>query len=186
MIFDKSRILPIGLATVFLTAPALVHAGTDSGFYVGGGVGYTAVEIDGDGDTFDESDTSYKVFGGYNFGLVPFLDIAAEVSYVNFGNPSGLLDDTAAGVEITGFDVFGLVGFDLGPVGIFAKAGLINWDADVSYGGDAGGDDGSDPAYGIGAKFQIGSFAVRGEFEYFDVESVKNLSMLSVSGVFTF
>ena len=186
MIFDRYRILPIGLATVFLTAPAMVYAGADSGFYVGGGVGYTAVEISEDGDTFDESDTGYKIFGGYNFGLVPFLDIAAEVSYVDFGNPSGLLDDTAAAVDVTGFDAFGLVGFALGPIGLFAKAGLINWNADTSYDGSSASSDGSDPAYGVGAKFQIGSFAVRGEYEYFDVDGIKNLSMLSVSGVYTF
>lgn len=190
MIFDKSRILPIGLATVILSAPAAVFAGTDSGVYVGGGLGYAVTNIDDSGDTFDESDTSLKIFGGYNFGLVPFLDLAVEASYVDFGNPSGLVDSNSVNVDMTGLNAFGLVGFDLGPVGLFAKTGLTRWDLDIGVDGSSKGYSGTDPTYGIGAKFQLGSFAVRAEYEYIDIDIVSgvssDVSMISVSGVFTF
>ena len=189
MIFDKFRILPIGLATIFLSAPAAVFAGTDSGVYVGGGLGYAATNIDS-GDTFDESDTSLKIFGGYNFGLIPFLDLAVEASYVDFGNPSGLAGGDSVNVDVTGLNAFGLVGFDLGPVGLFAKAGLMRWDLDIGVNGLSDGYSGTDTAYGIGAKFQLGSFAVRAEYEYFDIDAESgvssDVSMVSVSGVFTF
>ena len=45
-------------------------------------------------------------------------------------------------------------------------------------------DSGSDPAYGAGVRFAIGSFSVRAEYEYYDVKS--NLDMVSISGVYTF
>ena len=87
-------------------------------------------------------------------------------------------------------NVFGLVGFDLGPVGLFAKTGLTRWNLDIGVGGSSKGYSGTDPTYGIGAKFQLGSFAVRAEYEYINIDIVSgvssDVSMVSVSGVFTF
>jgi len=171
------------LSFVFLTgallaAPATSFAGADSGFYIGGGVGDASVDV---GD-FDESDSAYKVFGGYNFGIVPLIDLGIEASYVDFGNPSR----GNADIEITALNVFGLAGLSFGPFGVFAKAGMVDWDVDFSDGTTTGSDSGSDPAYGIGARFALGSFAVRAEYELYDVDSDVDVEMLSVSAVFTF
>ncbi len=64
MTFKKFRILFVCLTGIFLSMPAVVFAGAESGFYLGLGAGDASVK---DGD-FDESDTAYKVFGGYNIG----------------------------------------------------------------------------------------------------------------------
>ena len=177
----KLRISFICLSSFFLAMPAVVFAGGDSGLYLGVGVGDATVEFD-DG-SFDESDTAYKVFGGYNLGLVPMIDLAVEASYVDFGNPGSSLGN----IEATGIDAFGLAGFNLGPIGFFAKLGLIDWDVDVvDSGGGKFSDSGTDTAYGIGARFQIMSIAVRAEYEVFDIDADADLSMLSVSAVFTF
>ena len=169
----------VKLSFVFLTgallgAPATTFAGADSGLYIGGGVGDASVK---DG-AFDESDSSYKVFGGYNFGVIPLIDLAIEASYVDFGSPSSSTDK----VEITAVNAFGLAGLSFGPFGVFAKAGAINWDMDSSLDGS---NSGSDPAYGVGARFALGSFAVRAEYELYDVDQA-DVEMLSVSAVFTF
>ena len=170
-------VLAYSLALLF-GLPAAAFAGSESGFYLGAGIGETDVEI----SAFDDNDSAYKAFGGYNFGVVPFLDVAVEASYVDFGNPaSGLID-----IDITGVNAFGLVGFKLGPVGLFAKAGLINWDSEISIGSIREDESGTDPAYGAGARIQIGSFAVRAEYELYDVNVVKDLSMISASVVYTF
>jgi hypothetical protein len=178
MDIKKFRNSFIFLTGTLLSTSSTVFAGADSGFYIGGGVGDASVdakEVD-----FDESDSAYKVFGGYNFGVIPLIDLAVEASYVDFGTPSrGGID-----VEITGLNAFGLAGLSFGPFGIFAKAGMIDWDVDVS-GNISDSDSGTDPAYGVGARFALGSFAVRAQYERYDVDQA-DVEMLSVSAVFTF
>jgi len=168
----------ICLTGLFLGMPAVTFAGADSGFYVGAGVGDATVK-DSDSN-FDASDSAYKLFGGYNIGFIPLVDFAVEASYVDFGAPS----TSAGSIEVTGVNAFGLAGLSFGPFGVFAKAGVINWDSDSTFGTISSSDSGSDPAYGIGARFAIGSFAIRAEYEYYDVDT--DLDMVSVSGVFTF
>src|SRR4051812_49275200 len=62
-----------------------------SGFYVGAGAGQFNAGIDDVNDvddainSWDESDTAYKIFGGYR--LNRFL--AFELDYINLGKPSG-------------------------------------------------------------------------------------------------
>ena len=175
MDFKKVRIYLICLSGLLMAAPVAVFAGADSGFYIGAGAGDAGVDVSG--TDFDESDTAYKVFGGYNIGFIPLVDFAVEVSYVDFGAPSAGSQE----VEVTGLNAFGLAGLSFGPFGVFAKAGMIDWDADSSGGSDSG----TDPAYGLGARFSIGSIAVRAEYEVYDLENA-DVEMISVSGVFTF
>lgn len=175
-------------ATVALIAPAESRA--DSGFYVGGSVGQAAIAVDVSDQlqtvAFDEEDFAWKAFGGLTFD-VPVVDLGIEVGYVDLGAPSGNLLGSQFEVDADGFDAFGVLGFDLGPLGVFAKYGLISWDAKVTIdGADAGSDDGSDPAYGIGASFGLGSLDIRAEYELFDIEDADDVSMLSVGVVWTF
>jgi hypothetical protein len=95
------------------------------------------------------------------------------------------MPSTSAGsIEVTGVNDFGLAGLSFGPFGVFAKAGMINWDSDATFGTASSSDSGSDAAYGLGARFAIGSFSVRAEYEYYDVES--DLDMVSLSAAYTF
>src|SRR5690606_8616130 len=103
------------------------------------------------------------------------------------GAPSVGEAATEIEVDVTGWDLFGLAGIELGPIGVFAKAGMISWDADTTLGEIAtGGDDGTDPAYGIGARFTLGSLEIRGEYEYFDIDSAEEVYMLSAGVAFAF
>ena len=168
-----------------ITAPSLALAGAESGIYVGGGIGMSSVgDLDSDlGNVdFDEDDFGWKAFVGYNFGWIPFLDLAVEGGYVDFGEPDG----NQLEVDIDGWDAFGVVGAKLGPIGVFGKAGVINWDAEASSALGSADEDGTDPAYGIGVRFQLWSFQVRAEYEYFDVDSVDDVSLLSASLAWTF
>ena len=109
---------------------------------------------------------------------------------VYFGEAGVESDDDIGGtnvsIEIDGWDLFGLVGLNFGPFGVFAKAGVVSWDAEANIGGFSVDDDGTDPAYGAGARFQLGSFQIRGEFEQFDVSDVDDVYLLSVSALYTF
>ncbi len=183
------RLLIVGLLGAGLL-PGAAFAGTESGFYVGAGVGQASVgdiDVENQGEIdFDGDDTGFKVFAGYNFGIIPLVDLAIEGGYVDFGNP----DDDVSGFNVeadaTGWDLFGLVGANIGPVGVFGKVGMVMWDGDASVEGiEFASDDGTDPAYGIGARLKFGSLEVRAEYEIFDLD-VADVDMISASGVWTF
>jgi opacity protein-like surface antigen len=113
---------------------------------------------------------------------VPLIDLAVEASYVDFGEP----DSGPLSVELTGLNAFGLAGFKVGPIGLFAKAGVVAWDAKLAVDAFRDDENGTDFAYGAGARFQIGSFAIRAEYEVYEVSDVRDLSMASASLVYTF
>jgi hypothetical protein len=151
-------------------------------FYAGASVGKAAVEADIDGNGFDEDDTSGKLIFGYVFDL-PVIDISLETSYVDFGAPRDT--STGAEVEISGLDAFAVAGLDFGFIGVFAKAGVLAWDADTRLGDVTASSDGSDTAYGIGARFNVGSLFIRTEWERFDIEDA-DVDMLSAGVIWRF
>lgn len=186
----------IGLSialTGLLALLAFPAVAADNGFYLGGSVGQTQLEIDELGEDIDSADFSgddmaYKVFAGLRF--LTFL--AVEGSYRDFGAPEdevSELDGTVT-ADLTGYDVAAVGFLPLGIADIFAKAGMAAWDAKLNL--DAGNisesvtDDGEDPFYGLGFQLRFKSFAVRAEVEYFDVEGVDGLYMYSVGGSYTF
>ena len=177
MSLKKIRILFLCLAGTVLAVPGTVNAGADSGLYIGAGAGNATVKDSG----FEESDSAYKLFGGYNMGFIPFVDLALEASYVDFGKPGTATES----VEASGVNAFGLASLNFGPFGVFAKAGIISWNTDSTIVGTSIEDSGTDPAYGLGARLAIGSFAVRAEYEVFDLGEA-DIGMASVSGVITF
>jgi hypothetical protein len=176
------------LIGTLLFAPVSSYA--DSGFYLGGSLGRSFLEGDipdgGEGAIdFDDGASAWKGFAGFNIDAF-VIDLAIEGGYVDFGAPSDRIAGNDVEFELTGWDVFGLAGVELGPVGVFAKAGLIDWSADLSLNGSRiGSDSGTDPAYGIGARFSLFSAEVRAEYEYFDVEDT-DVSLVSVGVVWTF
>ena len=192
--YDALKNVQRGLAATVLAA-ALLLSGTamaDSGFYVGGSVGNTTLDANfqdpiGGGDIpFDESDFSWKAFAGYNFDL-PVINLGIEGGYRNLGGPSVMAAAQEYGIDITAWDVFGVAGFDLGPLTVFGKLGVISWDAELTVAGfDVGSEDDQDTAYGVGVSFGLGSLDIRAEYEMFDVSDVNDLYMLSAGFVYTF
>ena len=145
----------VGLVLLLVGAPA-ANAGE---WYVGGSLGQTSADLGGAfapgaGESVDDSDTGFKVFGGYN--IVKFLSV--EASWVDVAGVS--VDEAATASSLTAE----ADGFSVEAVGIipfsekfeaFAKAGLYKWDGDMtaSVGGQqtlSANDDGTDPIFGIG------------------------------------
>ena len=158
--------------------------------YIGGSIGQSYIDLDASTSAFpavfDEEDFGWKATIGYEFGL-PSITLGVEASYVDLGAPSGDVAGSRIEVDANGFAGFGTAGFDLGPLGVFAKFGMIAWDASFSVDGfDAGSDDGTDAAYGVGVEFGLASVEVRGEYEIFDVEDSDDVSMLSVGIIWRF
>lgn len=169
-----------------LAAALLVFATTsvfaaDNGIYVGASVGQSDVTVSaGDGlPKFDGKDFSYKII----FGVRPVDRFSAEVSYLSLGKP----DDrtTGSAVDTKGVSGFAVGYAAVGPVDLFAKAGLVNWDATVtSRGVRVSKRDGTDFAYGAGVQFRLLSLALRAEYERFELE--KGANLLSVGATWTF
>jgi len=162
-------------------------ANADSGFYIGGSVGDAAMsasDIDV-GVDFDDSDTAGKIFVGYIVDM-PVVDFGIEAAYVDFGAPSETILGEEFELDVTGLSAFGTLGVDWGLFGVFAKAGLVSWDADFIVDSvELGSEDGSDSAYGVGFRLTFSSVEVRAEYEVFDVEEV-DVDMVSVGVLWRF
>ena len=152
----------------------------DNGFYLGASVGRSNVDIQDGPVRIDDDDTGFKLIAGFR----PLDWLGVELNYVDFGEPeNGTLK--AEGNAISAF----AVGFlPLGPVDLYAKAGLVNSDTKVKVRGlgDAFKSDGTDPAYGVGVQFRLLSLSVRAEYEVFDVDGVDDLNLFSIGATYTF
>ncbi len=191
----SSALSMFALLAIAASMPA-GNAYAQSGAYIGGSVGSATVAVDipdeelGEVFEFDENDFAWKAFGGYKWDLGA-VDLGVELGYVNLGAPVADLLGSEVELEVDGLDAFAILGFDIGPVGLFAKAGMVSWDASATIDGfDGGSDDGSDPAYGVGASLALGNFEIRGEYEMFDIDpadtSSADVYMLSAGLVYNF
>lgn len=177
------KLLASSIVLAACSFPLTTLAGTDSGLYLGGSVGQSSIEQDfGGGVNFDEEDTGYKVFLGYNFGVLPLVDLAVEADYRDFGTFEG----GGGSVDMVAFDVYGVAGLNFGPFGLFGKVGYTDADADFNFGDLSESDSESATTYGVGAKFQLASLALRVEYETFDIDDLDDLNMISVGAVVTF
>jgi len=160
-------------------------AGGDTGLYLGASVGSSGLDVSSGGVSYDDNDVAYKIFGGYNIGIVPLIDVAVEASYVNFGTAKGTVSGNSAETKVTGLDAFGLVGVNLGPVSAFGKVGAIRWDGESTLLSQTTDNSGTDPAYGLGLQFQLLSIAIRAEYELFKLDSV-DIGFASAGVSYTF
>ncbi len=148
--------------------------------YVGIGFGQASADlsevgpINGVYPSVDDSDVSFKVFGGTMFNP----NIGLEVGYADFGEMSATWDDGIDFIKSAGeASAFYVAALGLLPLneqaGLFVKAGFARWDVDFlatsSFGGTASASDsGTDPMFGIGAQFTVNNLLLRAEFERFN------------------
>ena len=175
------------------TALALISAqAMAEDFYVGAGAGIFGVDVGEveEGIDFDEDDTGFRAFGGWQF----HKNFGVELGYVDGGSASATVGDIDVdgieadiNVDVSGIDLF-LTGTM--PIGesfyAFAKAGMVSWDADLDAviredDGEGGvietelsaSDSGEDPAYGAGFGFNLGENAkVQVDYTFYDVGEV--------------
>ena len=179
----RHALLPLAGLALF-PLPALA----DSGFYIGAAAGGATQDIElGGPPEIEEDDAGFKVFGGYKFDMA-IVDLGVELGYVDFGEAK---INTSAGEFVfdpTGINLWGVAGFELGPVDLFAKFGVIAWDLETTTFAGKVSDDGTDYGFGLGAGFDFGKVQIRGEYELYDTSNVdvSMLSMLSLGVVYHF
>jgi hypothetical protein len=119
---------------------------------------------------------------------------AVEASYVDFGSLSDSTDTIqgrlSVDTDLKGYDAFAVGLVPIAMVDVFAKVGLVSWDADIraAYGtiAELDTDSGTDLVYGLGAQVRFAGLAVRGEVEFFDIADADSLYLVSVGASFTF
>jgi OOP family OmpA-OmpF porin len=156
-----------------LTAVAQSTGAQSMGPYLGGSFGMTSVDVCDDlgflGLTeCDDSDTGFKVFGGYRIND----NFAAEVGFVDLGEVTVSGPGGSASVETDGFQFAGLGVIPLNSqFELFAKLGLFMWDVSASGPTGSASDDGNDLMFGAGAAWNFTEqVAARIEWERFDVD----------------
>lgn len=174
------------LAILMLAAGSqMALAGSETGLYLGGSMGSAQLYFDSYNNYIDDSDTGYKYFVGYNFGLLPAVDLAVEASYVDFGNQYGDFLGEPTRFSNTALQAHLLGALNMGPVALFAKAGVTDWETKFTDGYHEGKTSGSDPAYGVGAKFQVGSIQLRTEYERIQLDEA-DMDFYSIGAAYTF
>lgn len=187
----RQRTVLNGLALLGLLASATALAQTESGFYVGAGIGSATVETEDLG--FDDSSTAFKVFGGYNISR----HFAVEAAYFDGGESK----DELAGMSFVGSTKVSTSGVNLAALGrlpvnddfsVYGRLGLVSYDVDTDirinsrFGSSVTKQSLSEEEvfFGVGAAFDISrSFGLRAEYESI---ADGDLTMLSISGLFRF
>ncbi len=184
--------------------PALVFAGfTFLGVgaaqaevgYIGLGGGSTnatfdkksAEENSGPDISADESDSGWRVFGGYQINE----NLSIEGAYVNLGKVTAkapTFNDTYK-TEVTGVEL-SVVGFNQvsKDFSMYLRGGVIDWKSDwkVCLGGlgcDSGTASGADLVLGIGGKYNFTKHVgLRAEYTLYDLDETKTGGRVSGSG----
>ena len=139
----------------------------DKGWYAGAGVGQSFV----DEGAFDDEDTAFSAFGGYQFNKY----FALEGGYADFGE----IESNVAGAPSFEGDTAYLTAVGIVPItsqfSAYAKAGFHRWKLDQAMPGLTGSadDSGTDPTYGVGVQYRLSDrWALRGEYSRFEIEDL--------------
>jgi hypothetical protein len=180
---------------------ALASAPASAEMYVGAGLGDGTIETSEnfeDGSiNFDESDMAYRIFAGYMFSQY----LGVELAYLDLGSPSQRFgfDGGESGTinvdfkaELTGISAQGVLAYPIDVFEVFAKLGIVSYEAEVEARNTGTGqslnldDDGEELAYGIGAKYNIGNFALRADWDIVDAGDVDDVSLWTIGAELSF
>jgi len=172
----NNKLLSRALLAVVLGAAALgAQAADKPGFYAGLGAGQSFV----DESDYDDEDTAFSAFAGYQFNR----HFGLEAGYADFGELDADGPARALEADAAYLTAVGTVPFTEKFSG-YAKAGFQRWNLDRAIPGLTGnGDDsGSDPTYGLGLQYRFtDKVALRGEYSRFEVEDADlDLAQLQV------
>ena len=170
----------VGSLVLFLTLAVFLASGAEAGAYLGASVGATRVDDVDPANTFSGTGAGYKLIGGWR--IVKYFGVEAD--WRDFGSPDDQVMGSKLKAEINGLDVFavGVVPFER--FELFAKVGYLFWDLGTS-GSAVVDDSGGDLAWGVGGAIKLGKFAVRFEYEGFEVEDA-SANMLTAGFDFRF
>ncbi|MDQ8037076.1 MAG: outer membrane beta-barrel protein [Pedobacter sp.] len=141
---------------LLFTVLVLASAGARADFYIGAGAYGTSVDEDG----FEDSDVAPAVFLGWR----PIELVGVELGYYDFGK----FESQGSSLDANAVTLAGLLSMELGPVGVYAKAGVSNTSYKFSEVGNNFKDDSTDPFGGVGLTVDlIDKLYLYGEYLHF-------------------
>lgn len=153
----------------------LASAGASAQSYVGASVGQSKWAVDCSGATScSDTDTAYKVFGGYNFSQ----NLAVEATYSSLGTINATVGTISADIKASSFDVAAMF---KAPVSkdwvLFAKLGVgaVKGEVDASMGSVSGSTtkNATQAVAGVGAIYNVGQdFGIRADIDTRKVDLV--------------
>ena len=195
------------LLAVLIGFTAVQAFAAEPGFYIGASGGVTTATLEEDfviggipgSVDLDEDENGFKVFAGFQFN--EWLGI--EGGYGVLGEPSADdsfgLNEAELEIEINALQGFLVGTIPLGALDIFGKIGAasLSTDAELKFTGPnvpglsdstSSGNDDSMMAYGAGValNFGDGHWALRGEYEGYDADTLDDLYFISIGLVYRF
>jgi Outer membrane protein beta-barrel domain len=150
-------------------------ANTD-GLYIGAGVGEFSTEIDEIGDVdnidvdFDTDEDATKIYAGWRFNRF----VAVQLDQYEFGDSTLAVNllPLSAETEGTAASIVGTL--PLGPIELFARAGVLWYDVNVDLNGrDVIDESGNDNVYSAGLGFVLADrFNIKLEYEEVHLDGV--------------
>ncbi len=171
------------LGALSLAAIAPQAAAADNGFYIGAGITQTEFDIDDIGSG-ELDDNAFKVIVGFR----PLNWLAVEANYIDLGG----IDEDGVDLDTSAISVSALAIAEFAVIDLYARLGMVNWQADASVSGLGSiDDDGWEPTYGVGIGAHFGSLGVRAEYEMFSADIFdgaldSDISTISLSVTYTF
>ena len=189
--------LAFGVVTIVATMLLSSAAFAEGRFYIGGSVGET--DVDGFCDdakdlglgSCDDTDTGFKVTGGYKINDY----LGMEIFYADLGEIDAkgtfMGSPVSAEAELDGFGASLMGSYPMAEnVSLYARVGVIEWDADIDVGVSGLGsasedDDGTDGVYGVGVQYLFGEqLGVRLEWERYDLDDEVDMISLGLAWFF--
>ena len=169
------------LVSVCLAAPGAAFA-ADNGFYLGLASADVSSDYGVSGSADD--DRGLKAIVGFR----PLDSFAIEANYVDLGEtkiPISSFPPSTLSIEsdVISVSAVGLIPLPL--VDLYGRLGVTHWESEASMFGASQKETGTDPTYGAGAQFRVGSFALRLEYERFDFDDDSS-DLVSVGFTYTF
>jgi len=175
-------------ASTLVLAAGAAHADGLLGLYAGAGITRAKME-DIFHTNFNLSNTSWKVYAG----LKPIgFPLGLDVDYMDLGSAAAGTFKGVAHANAKAFAAY-VVGYAPIPVpniDLYAKGGLARWQFDGNYtspGLFAVSDNGTDFAWGVGGQVHfLESFAVRLEYEHFNVREANDVQVYTLGVSYRF
>jgi opacity protein-like surface antigen len=178
-----------GALATLLTLVAFASPALAEGFYVGAGIGntffsskFSVGDVSDQVQDIDENSTAWKIFGG--FSGHKFLGL--EGGYRDFGEIESDFGSETLKSKVKGWDVEALGRIQIAIVDVFAKAGVMFWDSETTFGDETADDSGTNFLWGLGAGVHLGPIGVRLEWETLEQKDVDNLSAVSLGATLGF
>ena len=166
--------------------------GNRKGFYLGAGLGDFSTGIDNPTATnlrnsnldFGSNNDSTKVFAGWRFNRF----FSAQFDYTNFGESNADLATGHITANTKGYTPSIVGTLPLGPVELFARAGLIFYNLDVNSDTKNFVDSsGHDPLYGAGIGLTIAKrLALRAEYERINISRLNDANAVWLTAAWRF